>query len=152
MNYRRADLNDIEKLVELRKTQLIDEGLEPNIDIDKELSVFFRDKLSEGRLIQWLAEDEGEIVACGAVIFYDFPPSYTNKTGKKAYIANMYTNQNYRGRRLATNLLLKLVEEVKLSGISRIWLGASEMGRPVYKKFGFKETDEYLELNITERS
>ncbi|KKK38241.1 GCN5 family acetyltransferase [Mesobacillus campisalis] len=149
MNYRRADLNDIEKLVELRKIQLVDEGLEPNIDIDKELSVFFRDKLSEGRLIQWLAEDEREIVACGAVIFYDFPPSYTNKTGKKAYIANMYTNQNYRGRGLATNLLSKLVEEVKLSGISRIWLGASEMGRPVYKKFGFKETDEYLELTIT---
>ncbi|PES31588.1 GNAT family N-acetyltransferase, partial [Bacillus thuringiensis] len=32
------------------------------------------------------------------------------------------------------------------SGISQIWLGASKMGRPVYKKFGFMETDEFLEL------
>ncbi|WP_113883858.1 MULTISPECIES: GNAT family N-acetyltransferase [Cytobacillus] len=148
MNYRRANLNDIEKMVELRKIQLIDEGLEPNIDIDKELLVFFRDKLSEGRLIQWLVEDDEEIIACGAVIFYDFPPSYTNKTGKKAYIANMYTNENYRGQGIAKNLLSKLVEEVKLYGISRIWLGASDMGRPLYKKFGFKEADGFLELNI----
>ncbi|MBM7603055.1 putative acetyltransferase [Metabacillus crassostreae] len=149
LKYRRANLNDIDKLVELRKKQLIDEGLEPNIDIDKELSIFFRDKLSEGRLIQWLVEDNEETIACGAVIFYDFPPSYTNKNGKKAYIANMYTNENYRGQGIAKNLLSKLVEDVKLSGISKIWLAASEMGRPVYKKFGFKEADEYLELNIT---
>ncbi|MCM3163199.1 GNAT family N-acetyltransferase [Metabacillus litoralis] len=149
MNYRRANLNDIELMVELRKKQLVDEGIEPNINIDKELSVFFRDKLSEGRLIQWLVEDDEEVIACGAVIFYDFPPSYTNKTGKKGYIANMYTKENYRGQGIAKNLLSKLVEDVKLSGISKIWLGASEMGRPVYKKFGFKETDEYLELNIT---
>ncbi|KML41760.1 GCN5 family acetyltransferase [Cytobacillus firmus] len=148
LKYRRANLNDIEKMVELRKKQLVDEGLEPSIDIDKELSVFFREKLSESRLIQWLVEDGEGIIACGAVIFYDFPPSYTNKTGKKAYIANMYTNENYRGQGIAKNLLSKLVEEVKLSGISRIWLGASDMGRPVYKKFGFKEADEYLELSI----
>ncbi|WP_157081487.1 hypothetical protein [Neobacillus soli] len=27
-----------------------------------------------------------------------------------------------------------------------IWLGVSKMGRPVYKKFGFTETDEFLEF------
>ena len=61
LKYRRANLNDIEKMVELRKKQLVDEGLEASIDIDKELSVFFKDKLSEGRLIQWLVEDDDEI-------------------------------------------------------------------------------------------
>lgn len=150
MNYRKATIEDMDKLVELRKKQLVDEGIEPNIDIDTELSVFFENKLSDGTLIQWLAEDLGEIIACGAVIFYDFPPSYTNKTGKKAYIANMYTNENYRGQGIATNLLTKLVKEARILGISKIWLGASKMGRPVYQKFGFKETDEFLELNIIE--
>lgn len=91
-------------------------------------------------------EDNEETIACGAVIFYEFPPCYTNKTGKKAYITNMYTNENYRGQGIATKLLTKLIDEVKISGISQIWLGASKMGRPVYKKFGFMETDEFLEL------
>jgi hypothetical protein len=37
LNFRRANLNDIDILIELRKKQLVDEGLEPKIDIDKEL-------------------------------------------------------------------------------------------------------------------
>ncbi len=148
MKYRKATIDDIDKLIELRKKQLVDEGIDPIIDIDTELSVFFKNKLSDGTLVQWLVEDQEEMIACGAVIFYEFPPSYTNKTGKKAYIANMYTNENYRGQGIATKLLTKLVDEVKISGISKIWLGASKMGRPVYKKFGFIETDEFLELNI----
>lgn len=147
LKYRKANLDDINKLIDLRKKQLVDEGIEPTIDIDKELNDFFINKLSNGSLIQWLVEDNEEIIACGAVIFYEFPPTYTNKSGKKAYITNMYTKENYRGRGIATNLLKKLVDEVKTLGISKIWLGASKMGRPVYKKFGFKETDEWLELN-----
>ncbi|MEH7306799.1 GNAT family N-acetyltransferase [Neobacillus drentensis] len=146
--YRKATINDIDQLIDLRKKQLVDEGIEPNIDIDTELYVFFKNKLSDGSLIQLLVENNDEIIACGAVIFYEFPPSYTNKSGKKAYIANMYTKENYRGQGIATNLLTKLVDEAKTSAISRIWLGASKMGRPVYKKFGFKETDEWLELII----
>ncbi len=148
MKYRKANTDDIPELTELRKKQLIDEGIEPNTNIDSELSFFFEKKLSDGTLIQWLAEDKEEIIACGAVIFYEFPPSYTNKTGRKAYISNMYTKENYRGQGIAANLLTRLIEEVENAGVTKIWLGASEMGRPVYKKFGFIETDDYLELEI----
>ena len=148
MIYRKATMNDVAKLMELRKRQLIDEGIEPSINMDGELRAFFECKLSEGALIQWLVEDQGEVVACGAVLFYEFPPSYTNKTGKKAYIANMFTDENYRGRGIAKELLTKLIEEVRAAGISKIWLGASEMGRPVYRKFGFTESDEYLEMDL----
>ncbi|WP_411932304.1 GNAT family N-acetyltransferase [Priestia megaterium] len=60
----------------------------------------------------------------------------------------MYTEESYRGQGIATKLLTKLVAEAKTAGIIEIWLGASKLGRPVYKKFGFKETDEWLELDI----
>lgn len=146
--YRKANMDDIDKLIDLRKKQLVDEGIEPNIDIDTELYNFFKNKLIDGALIQWLVEDNEEIIACGALIFYEFPPSYTNKSGKKGYITNMYTKEKYRGQGIATNLLTKLVDEAKNSDASIIWLGASKLGRPVYKKFGFKETDEWLELNL----
>jgi ribosomal protein S18 acetylase RimI-like enzyme len=148
LNYRKANIDDIDTLITLRKKQLVDEGIVPTIDIDGELFDFFQNKLRDGSLIQWLAEDKNEIVACGAVVFYDFPPSYTNKTGKKAYVTNMYTQETYRGQGIATTLLTKLVDEVKDAGITRIWLGASKLGRPVYKKFGFQETEEWLELNF----
>lgn len=148
MIYRKATTNDVAEMMKLRKRQLIDEGIEPSVNMDDELLSFFERKLRDGTLIQWLVEDHGEVVACGAVLLYEFPPSYTNKTGKKAYIANMFTDENYRGRGIAKELLAKLVKEVRAAGISKIWLGASEMGRPVYRKFGFIESDEYLELDL----
>ncbi|WP_026908337.1 GNAT family N-acetyltransferase [Paucisalibacillus globulus] len=148
MNYRKATLGDMNELIELRKRQLVDEGIKPSIEIDEELNNFFVNKLSDGSLIQWLVEENEEIIACGAVILYEFPPTYTNKSGKKAYITNMYTKENYRGQGIATSILKRLVAEVETLGVSKIWLGASKMGRPVYKKFGFQETDEWLELNI----
>ncbi|WP_110926879.1 GNAT family N-acetyltransferase [Bacillus massiliglaciei] len=147
MQYRKATLHDIGTLIQVRKKQLADEGLEP-INIDQELFTFFQNKLSDGTLLQWLAEDGQEVIACGAVLFHDFPPSFTNRTGKKAYITNMYTAPAYRGQGIATNLLSKLADEAKSAGVSKMWLGASEMGRPVYKKFGFTETGEYLELDM----
>lgn len=148
MNYRKAMIDDIDLLIELRKKQLVDEGIEPNIDIDSELYIFFKTKLSDRSLIQWLVEENEEIIACGAIIFYDFPPTYTNRSGRKAYITNMYTKEDYRGQGIATSLLTRLVDEARNSSITKIWLGASKLGRPVYKKFGFKETDEWLELSF----
>ncbi|GGH73173.1 ribosomal protein S18 acetylase RimI-like enzyme [Pullulanibacillus pueri] len=146
MNYRRATINDIDTLIALRKKQLVDEGIEPCINIDSELHLFFKNKLSDESLIQWVVEDNEEMIACGAVMFYEFPPSYTNQSGKKAYITNMYTKEAYRGRGIATRVLTKLVEEAKALGVMKIWLGASKLGRPVYEKFGFKAADEWLEF------
>lgn len=148
MKFCKATANEIDQLIYLRKKQLVDEGIEPNQEIDTELKEFFTNKMSDGSLIEWIIEDNEEIIATGAIVFYEFPPTYTNKSGKKAYITNMYTKESYRGQGIATKLLTKLVAEAKTAGIIKIWLGASNLGRPVYKKFGFKEADELLELDI----
>ncbi|KRE07400.1 GCN5 family acetyltransferase [Bacillus sp. Root239] len=148
MKFRKATVNEIDQLIYLRKKQLVDEGIEPNQEIDTELKEFFTNKMSDGSLVEWVVEDNNEIIARGAIVFFEFPPTYTNKSGKKAYVTNMYTKESYRGQGIATKLLTKLVAEAKTAGIIKIWLGASKLGRPVYKKFGFKETDEWLELDI----
>jgi len=148
MIYRKASTYDIETLVAIRKKQLIDEGIEPAIDIDKELFDFFHTKINDSSLVEWVVEDGAEIIATAAIVFYQFPPTYTNKTGWKGYITNMYTAANYRKRGIATNLLEKLVEEAKARKVKKLWLGASTLGRPVYKRFGFKDTGEWLDLTI----
>ena len=148
MNYRRATINEIDILANLRKQQLIDEGMAPSSNIDLELHNFFLKKMEDGTLIEWVAIDNEEIIATAAIIFYDFPPNFINKSGVRGYIANVYTKPEYRGRGIATSLIDKLVEEAKARGVKKLWLAASEMGRPVYIKYGFVETDEYLELNF----
>lgn len=132
----------------MRKTQLIDEGISPDIDIDAELYHFFMTKLEDQSLIQLLMIDQDEIVASGAILIFEFPPTYTNKSGKKAYVTNMYTRNEYRGKGIATRLLTMLVDETKLLGISKMWLGASKFGSPVYKRFGFDESGGWMELNV----
>ncbi|MFA1819248.1 GNAT family N-acetyltransferase [Virgibacillus oceani] len=82
-----------------------------------------------------------------ALATLSFRPA-TNKSGKKAYITNMYMKEAYRGQGLGTNMLDMAVGEAKAAGITKIWLGASELERPVYKQYGFKETVEWLELNF----
>lgn len=148
MDYRKATIKDINMLIELRKNQLIDEGVSADKDINDELEDFFQRKLAEGSLIQWLVIEKNEIIATGAIVIYEFPPTYTNKSGKQAYVTNMYTKNAHRGKGIAITLLTKLVEEAKNLGIKKMWLGASKLGRPVYKKFGFKETDEWMELEL----
>lgn len=148
MLYRKANLQDIDSLVNIRKQQLVDEGIAPSIDIDDELTAYFNSVLNDGTLVEWIVEDENNIIATAAVAFYQFPPTYTNKTGKKGHITNMYTKDEYRGRGIATALLHKLVEEAKAKGLSKLWLGASKMGRPVYEKFGFRETGGWLEMDL----
>lgn len=148
MKFRRATLEDIELLIDLRKKQLIDEGIQITQNIDYELDGFFRNFLGNNTMVEWLVESDSIVIASAAAIFYNFPPTYTNISGKKAYITNMYTSPEYRGKGIATSLLNRLVEDIQQAGIEKIWLGASKLGRPVYKKFGFKETDEWLEMTI----
>lgn len=148
MIYRKAVFNEIDQLAEIRKRQLIDEGIKPTVDIDDELLAFFRDKLTDGSMIEWVAEDKGKIIATAAVIFYNFPPTYTNKTGLRGYITNMYTHDDYRRQGIATTLLHKLRDDAVSRGIKKLWLGASKSGRPVYEKFGFKDTKVWLDLEI----
>lgn len=148
MIYRQAVLEDVAVLVNLRKQQLIGEGITPNQNIDHELTDFFVKKLHDHSLVEWVGIDQGTIIATAAIVFYDFPSTYTNKSGMKGYITNMYTAPAYRHQGIATLLLDKLVCEAQKRKVEKLWLGASRMGRPVYLKYGFHETDEWLELQL----
>ncbi|WP_308779486.1 GNAT family N-acetyltransferase [uncultured Clostridium sp.] len=148
MKYRKASKEEISYLIELRKKQLIDEGLEPSANIDFELKEFFQSTMEEGSLIQYVAVEDDIIIATGGVCFYTLPPSYSNISGKTAYITNMYTKDEYRGRGIATILLNLLVDEVKRTRCKVIKLQASFHGKPVYKKFGFKESEGHMIMKV----
>ena len=149
MIFRRAEIEDVVRLIELRKLQLQDEGQTPDVDIDQKLDIFFKQKMQSGELVEWVAEDEtGRIIATAAVLFIEFPPGFTNPTGKKGYITNMYTADEYRGQGIAGLLLMKIERESKERGITNLMLHASEMGRKAYVKSGFRERQVVMEKKI----
>ena len=120
MFYRTAEIADIEVLVDLRKKQLMEEGLTPDSDIDGELTAFFQRKLQDRSLVEWVGLEGGAIVATAAVVFYDFPPSFANRTGVKGYVTNMYTAPEHRGKGVATALLDKLAAEAKARNVASL--------------------------------
>lgn len=146
MEFRKSNLDDIESLIDLRKKQLVDEGLDPSTDIDDDLRSFFEKGINDGSIVEWVAEVDGKIVATGAVMFMIFPPNYVNKSGVRAYITNMYTEPEYRGRGIASKMIDILVKEAKDRDAGITWLMASDMGMPVYSKCGFEKVGSYMEF------
>lgn len=148
MIYKKATKQDIPILCEIRKQQLIDEGIDPCIDIDDDLQRFFHDVFSNDTIVEYLAVDQDQVIATGAIIFYDYPPTYTNKNGRIGYITNMYTHPSYRKQGIASHMLSLLVDEAKQRHVSILRLGASTLGHPVYQKYGFEDDHVWMSMKL----
>lgn len=145
---RKATAHDIPALCVARKRQLADEGLVADAPIDEELSAYFERTMADGSLVEWVAEDNGEVVATAGIVFMPFPPTFANPAGTRGYVTNMYTVPSHRGQGLASKLLRKLLEEARERGVRKLLLCASQMGRPVYRRLGFAERGGWMELEL----
>jgi GNAT superfamily N-acetyltransferase len=93
----------------------------------------------------WLAEAEGRPVGSAAVMWFPHPPSPINPIGLEAYVLNVFTEPTWRRRGVARALMERVVEEARARGVKRIWLRASDDGRPLYESMGFRGSN-YLQL------
>lgn len=59
---------------------------------------------------------------------------------------NIYTVPEYRSRGIASSLINEIISYCNTKHITRLWLHASENGKHVYEKFGFKPKDSEMEL------
>lgn len=59
---------------------------------------------------------------------------------------NMYTAPEYRRQGIAFHTLDLLVKAAKERGISQIALEATDMGRPLYEKYGFVKMEDEMGL------
>ena len=147
---RRASLHDVDALAELRLALLREIGnaqdetrAAPLLDAIRR---YLLAKLTTGEFVAWVAEAEGRLVATSGLVFFERPPDADNPAGVDAYLMNMYTLPRWRGRGLATRLMDEAIRFAKESAARRIWLHATEEGRPVYHKAGFRPTTKDMEL------
>ena len=148
--YKRAAMEDIDELVRTRiivlraANKLSDE--EDMSVVEEESYAYYRHALETGEHIAYLVYDNGRFIGAGGVSFYQVMPTYHNPTGKKAYIMNMYTAPEYRRRGIAFHTLDLLIKDVREQGISLIALEATELGRPLYERYGFVKMEDEMEL------
>ena len=147
---RLATLDDVDELIRLRLDFLEEVGnLKAGVD-GEELGAAMRDylvrKMPAGAFLAWVAESEGAIVATSGVTIFERPPNGANPSGLEAYLSNMYTLPGWRGRGLGTALVATIVAHLKATRVRRIWLHATEQGRPVYAKAGFVPSETDMEM------
>ncbi len=139
--YKRASLADIDILTKtrvmvLRAANKLDDSVDMH-EVEQESTAYYANALKDGSHVAYLVYDDTQIVGAGGVSYYQVMPTCSNPSGKKAYIMNMYTHPDYRRQGIAWYTLDLLVKEAKDQGINAISLEATDMGRPLYEKYGF---------------
>ena len=149
-SYKKATMADIDELVRTRVIVLrAANKLSDDVDmptVEKESYAYYKRALETGEHIAYLVYDNGTFIGAGGVSFYQVMPTYHNPTGKKAYIMNMYTAPEYRRQGIAIHTLDLLVNDAREQGVSQISLEATDMGRPLYEKYGFVKMEDEMEL------
>jgi GNAT superfamily N-acetyltransferase len=151
ITYRLATLADIDQLISLRIAMQSEVGhANPTYweMLRQELNAYFTTSIPSGDFIAYTAEVDGRIVATSGMVFHQHPPSGGNLNGKEAYIMNMYTLREFRGRGIATELLQSLIQYARERDCSRIILRAQEKARPLYVKAGFEAETSVMQLEL----
>ena len=148
--YKKATIADIDELIRTRIIVLrASNNLSDDVDmsvVEKESYEYYKRALETGEHIAYLVYDKENFIGAGGVSFYQVMPTYHNPTGRKAYIMNMYTAPEYRRQGIAINTLDLLVKDARRQGVRQIALEATDMGRPLYEKYGFVKMEDEMEL------
>lgn len=99
-------------------------------------------RLEAGTYLGWLVEAGGQAVAGSGLLLLDWPPHTLDPRPVRAYLLNVYTDPEGRGKGLARALTRAAVDETRRRGIRVLSLHASEFGRPLYAALGFQATNE----------
>ena len=107
---------------------------------------YYREALPSGKHIAVFAELSGVTVGCGGLCLYREMPSPDNPSGGCAYLMNVYTKEEYRGRGVGKAVAEYLINCAKARNITKIYLEATESGRPMYESLGFRDMGGYMIL------
>ena len=151
MIIKRLGIEDVEFFLDLRlklfyELQEIDknDNIENLINSTKEYYLKNIDK----SLITYGIFEENKIVSIGSLCLFERIPYMENISGREGYILNIYTLQKKRKKGNGKQKTENLIEHSKEKGIKKLWLNASEEGKRIYLKLGFKEKNNEMEIFI----
>ena len=149
---RKAVLNDLEELTQLRFLQQHDDWGADYEDIDNNFYnrtfVAFKNFMKNGLGVIFIAEKDNKIVAtCGLQEINVIPQC--NDKGKCGFIFNVFTREEYRQQGIQSALLKEAVSYAKQAGIDEIGLETdNDIAIALYKKYGFKNNNLMMVMNV----
>lgn len=148
MEIRKVGADQLEELTELRiKVLRAANKLSGSADlsaVEKSSREYFRRGFETDSFSVYFAYEGERVVGCGGVSFYEVMPTCDYPDGSSAYIMNMYTDPEFRRRGIAYAILDVLISECRARKVGRITLEATDMGRPLYEKYGFVKLEHEM--------
>ena len=147
IQYKLASIDEIEILAKTRVDFLKDEqdiSEAEEQDLYENNKEYFMKSFENGRCASWIALENNRIIATSSISFFEWPPNKKCPNGKVAYISNMFTYPEYRNRGIASRLFDLSVKEAVKRNCGKIILDTTDMGRPIYEKYGFIDIDGYM--------
>ncbi len=146
---KRASKEDAEKVIANRKAFITEVmNREASDEFMKATTEYFHNNINSETVLCYIATHENQIVASVVTTLAHVIPKTYNISGKIGYVYNVYTLPNYRRQGLATKLLQEVISEVRKLGVGELYLNATEDGRPVYEKLGFKLLENEMRLML----
>jgi ribosomal protein S18 acetylase RimI-like enzyme len=143
---RPGTVDDIEDLVRLRRLMFTEMGFRDPARLeaaDEACRAYFARTVPTGDYRAWVAQTPaGRIVACGGAVVDQHPPGPDNLDGRVGYVMNLSTEPEYRRRGLCRAILNQIMSWVRTERIALVSLHATEVGRLLYRQFGFVESNE----------
>lgn len=150
INIRIATRNDIKILTKHRELMFEEMSSSKNREIDKALFVtmavsyskYLLDSMKLDQLCGWVAEVESEVVGSGILSFINWPPGPGESHARAGLLHSLYTDLKFRRLGIAKSIIGNAISASKKRDLKWITLGASDDGKPLYEKLGFRLSTE----------
>ena len=148
IEYRKLTEDELDAFIELRISQLREEGATEDIDLRPSLREYYRKHLADHTFVSWLAVDGGAIIATSGMSFVEKPPYFSCPSGRIGLLSSMYTKPEYRRRGIARELLTRVVDEARQYGCGTVQITASDVGVLLYTDFGFVKNANFMQYKL----
>ena len=95
----------------------------------------------------FVAELEGQIVGTATLMLQQL---FAHSGGLVGHIENVVTRKGFEGQGIGTRLMERVIEESKRQGCYKMILSSDEKNAGFYKRFGFKEKEITMRLDVNE--
>lgn len=144
ISFRTSTPDDFDLLVDLRLLFLL-EGKEPpppdqQLQSRETYATYLQQQLQRGCFVGYLGFVDGQPACVAGLLLYDLPPLLHQRQRKLGHVLNFYTLPAHRNQGHGTALMQFIVADARRRGLDRLFLNATAMGEPLYRKFGFVDS------------
>jgi len=148
ITYRKLTERNLNTFIQMRITQLREEGATEDFDFVPALKDYYHRHLTDGTFVSWLALDGEKIIGTSGMSFVEKPPYFGCPSGKIGLLSSMFTNPDYRRMGIAKELLHRVVEEARAYGCGAVQITASDMGVKLYAAYGFIHNGNFMQYKL----